>query len=255
MTFICTDKKKKTLYDRIFFGINIQCMSGCMLRFNELWQVSLCSNMGSSGFWLVRPAKCGFIGTMWKEAATIDSSCVTNPLNENSVSFGLVSLWQAWIHPNLPSTWGFPECTHPTLVWSQPASSPQWGASLALICEVCQDLPSQNTARAWKAPSLSKLNLLLLLLNIAVRGVCVGGFCSGGVCSLHNWIRVIAVDVACQLNLYELHFIAWEYLMYNEQIIQYEQTKALNETTIAHALLQKSLNNNQVYLLWTSYLK
>ncbi len=136
--FHCTDKKTTTAWQDIF-GINIQCMSGCMLRFNELWQVSLCSNMGSSGFWLVGPAKCGFIGTMWKETATVDSSCVTNPLNENLVSFGPVSLWQAWIHPNLPSTWGFPECTHPTRVWSQPASSPQWGASLVLICEVCQD--------------------------------------------------------------------------------------------------------------------
>ncbi len=126
MTFILlhfTNKKtkQKTAWQDIF-GIHIQCMSGCTLRFNELWQVSLCSNMGSSGFWLVGPAKCGFIGTMWKETATVDSSCVTNPLNENLVSIGTVLLWQAWINPNLPSTWGFPECTHPTRVWSQPAS-------------------------------------------------------------------------------------------------------------------------------------
>lgn len=227
---------------------------GCMLRFNELWQVSLCSNMDSSGFWLVRPAKCGFIGTMWKEAAIIDSSCVTNPLNENSVSFGLVSLWQAWIHPNLPSTWGFPECTHPTLVWSQPASSPQWGASLALICEVCQDLPSQNTARAQIAPSLSKLTLLLLLLNIAVRGVCVGGFCAGGVCSLRNWIRVIAVDVAC-LSIKPLwtalYCLRIFHVQWADSTVWTDKGFILNH---CHACIiaKVIINNNQVYLLWTS---
>lgn len=151
-------------------------MSGCMLRFNELWQVSLCSNMGSSGFWLVHPAKCGFTGTMWKEAATIDSSCVTNPLNENSVSFGQVSLWQAWIHPNLPSTWGFPECTHPTLVWSQPASSPQWGASLALICEVCQDLPSHIMGRAWISPLHVQTESSFVALEYCSTWSVCGGF-------------------------------------------------------------------------------
>lgn len=40
--------------------------------------------------------------------------------------------------------------------------------------------------------------------------VCGGGrmVCAGGVCSAHNWIRLNAADVACQLNLYELHIIA-----------------------------------------------
>lgn len=219
-------------------------MSGCMLRFNELWQVSLCCNMGSSGFWLVGPAKCGFIGTMWKETATVDSSCVTNPLNENLVSIGPVSLWQAWINPNLPSTWGFPECTHPTRVWSQPASSPQWGASLVLICEVCQDLPSHNMASEWITPSVNELNLLLLLLNIAVRGVCV--------CSVHNWIRLSAADVACQLYLYEQHFIDWEYFMYNEQIIWTDWVKGFKLNCFRTCIAKVIINNNQVYLLETS---
>lgn len=172
-----THTKKKTAWQDIF-GINIQCMSGCMLRFNELWQVSLCSNMGSSGFWLVGPAKCGFIGIMWKETATVDSSCVTNPLNENLVSFGPVSLWQAWIHPNLPSTWGFPECTHHTRVWSQPASSPQWGASLVLICEVCQDLPSHNTAREWITPLRERTESSFVALEYcSTWSVCGGVLC------------------------------------------------------------------------------
>ncbi len=89
-----------------------------------------------------------------------------------------------------------------------PRLSPPWGASLVLICEVCQDLPSHNTAREWITPSVNELNLLLLLLNIAVRGVCV--------CSVQNWIRPSAADVACQLDIYEQHFIDWEYFMYNE---------------------------------------
>lgn len=163
-----------------------------MLRFNELWQVSLCSNMGSSGFWLVCPAKCGFIGTMWKEAATVDSSCVTNPLNENLVSFGLVSLWQAWIHPNLPSTWGFPECAHPTLVWSQPASSPQWAASLALICEVCQDLPSHNMNNPLHG---QRESAFVALEYCSAWSVC-GGFSALAVCVL----RVIGLDWVLRMS-------------------------------------------------------
>lgn len=52
---------------------------------------------------------------------------------------------------------------------------------------------------------------------------CGGGggrvVCAGGVCSVHNWIRLNAADVDCQLNLYELHIIASAYFIYNEQII------------------------------------
>lgn len=103
---------------------------------------------------------------------------VTNPLNENLVSFGPVSLWQAWIHPNLPSTWGFPECTHHTRVWSQPASSPQWGASLVLICEVCQDLPSHNTAREWITPLRERTESSFVALEYcSTWSVCGGVLC------------------------------------------------------------------------------
>lgn len=72
----------------------------------------------------------------------------------------------------------------------------------------------------------------------------MGGFCAGGVGSVRNWIRLIAADVACQLDPYELHFIAWEYFMYNEQIIWTDRAKGFKLNRYRACIIAKDIINN-----------